>query len=236
MPLAVLGTMRLLRGEARGAWLTGASLAAQFLCCIYYGVFMITVWPLVAGVEWLRTRPPLPRPAGRAAARVAARRRGRRRRLRAAVPARPGRRRRSRGLRDRALQRHARELRCRSRRRTGCWAGRRRPTTPSAGSRPGWWPRRWRCRRCSRPTAPWTLALTVGRAGVGRRVARQPRLDLPVLRRSCPPYRGLRVPARFAADRAAVRGAAGGDRLRQPGAAPRPHAASPGPRPWGCCW
>ena len=49
MPLAVLGTVRLLRGRGRGAWLTGASLAAQFLCCIYYGVFMITLWPLVAG-------------------------------------------------------------------------------------------------------------------------------------------------------------------------------------------
>ena len=61
MPLVVLGTVRLLRGEARGAWLTGVSLGAQFLCCIYYGLFLITVWPVMAGIEWLRTRPTLPR-------------------------------------------------------------------------------------------------------------------------------------------------------------------------------
>ena len=61
LPLVVLGTVRLLSGQAGGARLAGSALAAQFLSCIYYGVFMITLWPLLAGLEWVRTRPPLSR-------------------------------------------------------------------------------------------------------------------------------------------------------------------------------
>jgi hypothetical protein len=34
--------------------------AAQFLSCIYYGVFLITLWPLLAVVEWLRRRGRVP--------------------------------------------------------------------------------------------------------------------------------------------------------------------------------
>ena len=59
MPLTVLATARILRGRGRAVWLLGGSLAAQFLCCIYYGVFLFTIWPIAAGVEWLRTRVPL---------------------------------------------------------------------------------------------------------------------------------------------------------------------------------
>ncbi|MCC6989318.1 MAG: hypothetical protein IT181_09990 [Acidobacteria bacterium] len=56
LPLAVLATARAFDGSLRGAWGLGASVAAQFLSCIYYGVFLITLWPILAGVEWLRRR------------------------------------------------------------------------------------------------------------------------------------------------------------------------------------
>ena len=60
LPLAVLATARAFDGSLRGAWGVGASVAAQFLSCIYYGVFLVTLWPLLAGVEWLRRRGRLP--------------------------------------------------------------------------------------------------------------------------------------------------------------------------------
>lgn len=60
LPLTVLATARAFDGSARGAWGIGASVAAQFLSCIYYGVFLVTLWPLLAGVEWLRRRGRVP--------------------------------------------------------------------------------------------------------------------------------------------------------------------------------
>ena len=49
MPLAVLATARCCAGRSRRRrGCSAASLAAQFLCCIYYGVFLFTVWPLLA--------------------------------------------------------------------------------------------------------------------------------------------------------------------------------------------
>ena len=60
LPLAVLATARAFDGSLRGAWGLGASVAAQFLSCIYYGVFLITLWPVFAGVEWLRRRGRVP--------------------------------------------------------------------------------------------------------------------------------------------------------------------------------
>lgn len=56
MPLAVLATVRAMDGSRRAAWGIGASIAGQFLSCIYYGVFLLTVWPVLALVEWLRRR------------------------------------------------------------------------------------------------------------------------------------------------------------------------------------
>lgn len=60
LPLAILATARALDGSRRAAWATGATLAGQFLSCIYYGVFLFTLWPLAAGVEWLRRRGRVP--------------------------------------------------------------------------------------------------------------------------------------------------------------------------------
>lgn len=56
MPLAVLATVRAMDGSRRAAWGIGASIAGQFVSCIYYGVFLLTVWPVLALVEWLRRR------------------------------------------------------------------------------------------------------------------------------------------------------------------------------------
>ena len=61
LPLAVLGGVRLLQGDRRGPRLAGLAIAGQFLTCIYYGVFLLTIGPIVVGVEWLRSRPMLPR-------------------------------------------------------------------------------------------------------------------------------------------------------------------------------
>jgi hypothetical protein len=60
LPLAVLATARAFDGSLRGARGLGASVAAQFLSCIYYGVFLITLWPILAAVEWLRRRGRVP--------------------------------------------------------------------------------------------------------------------------------------------------------------------------------
>ena len=56
MPLAVLATVRAMDGSRRAAWGIGASVAGQVLSCIYYGVFLLTLWPLLAVVEWARRR------------------------------------------------------------------------------------------------------------------------------------------------------------------------------------
>lgn len=60
LPLTVLATARAMAGSTRAAWGIGASLAGQFLSCIYYGVFIFTVWPVLVGVEWLRRRHHVP--------------------------------------------------------------------------------------------------------------------------------------------------------------------------------
>jgi len=52
IPLAFWATRRLLAGETRvGRWLAVA-LVAQFLCCVYYGLFLLTLLPIVAGLAW----------------------------------------------------------------------------------------------------------------------------------------------------------------------------------------
>jgi hypothetical protein len=61
IPLAFWATRRLLAGETRvGRWLTVA-LAAQFLCSVYYGLFLLTILPLVAGIAWALKPHPLSR-------------------------------------------------------------------------------------------------------------------------------------------------------------------------------
>ncbi len=62
IPLAFWATRRLLAGETRvGRWLTVA-LVAQFLCCVYYGLFLLTILPIVAGIAWAVRPHPITRP------------------------------------------------------------------------------------------------------------------------------------------------------------------------------
>jgi hypothetical protein len=198
LPLAVLGTMRLLRGEARGAWLTGSSLGAQFLCCIYYGVFMFTIWPLLAAVEWLRTRPPLSRPLVlRAAAWVGA----------AAVVA---------GLYALPYQRARAVVGDREEYEVERYGAVLESyiSYPTSNRMFGWTaaPEAAELRLSVgilgsalavsawlTPSAPWTLALTAGGLAALDASLGSHGWSFPVLRWLLPPYRGLRVPARFGA-------------------------------------
>lgn len=61
LPWAVLATIQAVDGERRGAWRLAAAFAAQMLSCIYYGVFLLTLWPVLALVEWLRRKGAVPR-------------------------------------------------------------------------------------------------------------------------------------------------------------------------------
>lgn len=61
LPLTVLATIRAFDGGRRAPWGLAASLVAQFLGGIYYGVFLLTLWPLLVGVEWARRRGAVPR-------------------------------------------------------------------------------------------------------------------------------------------------------------------------------
>lgn len=62
IPLAFWATRRLLAGETRsGRWLAVA-LVAQFFCSVYYGLFLLTVLPIVAGVAWIARPHAIPRP------------------------------------------------------------------------------------------------------------------------------------------------------------------------------
>lgn len=198
LPLVALGTVRLLRGEARGAWLTGASLAGQFLCCIYYGVFMVTVWPLVAATEWLRARPVLPRATVvRAAAWllaagvVAGAYAVPYQRARSVVGDRP----------DFEVEMYSATLESYvsfppSNR---VWGWTALPDDAERRLSPGVLASALAVSALTAPAAPWTLALTVGTlVSVDASTGINGWTYLP-LRRLLPPYRGLRVPARFGA-------------------------------------
>jgi hypothetical protein len=198
MPLAALGTVRLLRGEARGAWLTGASLAAQFLACIYYGVFFVTIWPLVAGVEWIRTRRRLARAtviravgwltaAGLLAGAYALPYQ----RARAVVGDRP----------DDEVERYSATLESYvsfppSNR---MWGWTAVPDDAERRLSPGVLASALALSALVAPAAPWTLPLTAGALVAVDGSTGANGWTYGLLRRWLPPYRGLRVPARFAA-------------------------------------
>ncbi len=198
MPLTVLGTVRLLRGEARGAWLTGVSLGAQFLCCIYYGVFMITIWPVMAGIEWLRTRPLLPRPLVLRAATwllaagvVAAVYSLPYQRARAIVGERD----------DDEVDRYSATLESYANfpPSNRVWGWTAQPEDAERRLSPGVVASALAVSAVLAPTAPWTLALTAGTLVAVDGSIGKFGWSYQALRRLVPPYRGLRVPARFAA-------------------------------------
>lgn len=197
MPLAVLATARVLRGHGRAVWLLGASLAAQFLSCIYYGVFLFTLWPLMAGVEWLRLRVVLP---------AATLRRGVVALVGAALVA---------GLyalpyqqaRKVVGERDDWEVRVYSASldsyaiapptsRAWGWTS---LTNDEAERRlfPGLTGAALAVAALTAPAAPWTAALAVSTAFAMEASRGLNGITYPLLRQLAPPYRGLRVPARF---------------------------------------
>ena len=198
MPLAVLATARILRGRCRAVWLLGGSLAAQFLCCIYYGVFLFTVWPMVAGLEWLRTRPRLDGATvrrGAVALALAA--------LVAGAYAVPY-------QRARQLVGDRSDVEVRNYSATlGSYA-----VSPSSSRLWGWTQGEngaelrlfpgllgtsLAATALATPAAPWTAALAVTTAFALEASTGLHGVTYPLLRRLAPPYRGLRVPARFGA-------------------------------------
>ncbi len=52
IPLALWAVWRTFVGAASSARLLATALIAQFLCSIYYGLFLLTVLPVVAGLAW----------------------------------------------------------------------------------------------------------------------------------------------------------------------------------------
>lgn len=199
MPLAVLATARVLRGHGRSVWLLGAALAGQFLSCIYYGVFLFTLWPLLAGLEWLRTRPRLPRAVVRrgVAALLAA----------TAVV----------GLYALPYQRARQVVGERD-----DWEVRSYSATLENYAVAPPWSRAWgwtslghdeterrlfpglagpalAVAALTAPAAPWTAAIAITTAVAVEASRGLNGVTYPVLRQLAPPYRGLRVPARFAA-------------------------------------
>jgi hypothetical protein len=196
MPLTVLGTVRLFRGEAGGGRLAALSLGLQFLSCIYYGVYLLTIWPIAAAVEWLRGRPAIPRAAlERTGAWIAVAV------LAAAFYGLPYQRARAVvGERDEGeVGRYGAVLESYvtsppSNRLWGWTAG-----AADAELRlfPGLVASSLAVTALVAPSTPWTLALTVG-ALVSVDASLGPNgWSYPWLRRLLPPYRGLRVPARF---------------------------------------
>ncbi len=198
MPLAVLATARILRGSGRSVWLLGGSLAAQFFCCIYYGVFLFTVWPLMAGLEWLRTRPVIA-PATRTRAAVALGCAA----LVAGAYALPYQRARQVvgersdvEVRDYSATLASYAVSPPSSRVWGWTAG-----ADDAERRlfPGLLASSLAASALATPAAPWTIALAATTAFAVEASTGLNGMTYPLLRRLAPPYRGLRVPARFGA-------------------------------------
>jgi hypothetical protein len=198
MPLAALGTVRLLRGETRGAWLTGVSLGGQFLTCIYYGVFLITIWPLVTAVEWLRSGGRVPRATLLraaawliAAAAMAGAYALPYQRARAVVGDRP----------DDEVDRYSATIESYvsfppSNR---MWGWTALPDDAERRLSPGVVASALALAALTTPTTTWVLPITLGTLVAMDASLGANGWTYPQLRRWLPPYRGLRVPARFAA-------------------------------------
>lgn len=198
MPLALLATARLLRGHAPSARWLGIALGAQFLSSIYYGVFFFTVWPILAGVEWLRARPALPRAVltrTSAAVALAA--------LVAGLYALPYQRARS-VVGDRAdfeVDRYSATLDSYavSPPANLAWGWTGGEDDAELRLFPGLVAGALAASAILTPAAPWTLALAAGAVFSVDASTGLHGWTYPAMRRLLPPYRGLRVPARFGA-------------------------------------
>lgn len=196
LPLTVLATARLLAGSVRGAWGIGAAMAGQFLSCVYYGVFLVTLWPLLATVEWLRRsdRPSWP-VVWRTAASLA---------VAVAIL----------GAYARPYQRARQVVGDRSDSDVDTFSGAfdAYAVSPPTSRLWGWTSEvghseRWlfpglvgsalAVSAVTTPAAPWTAALAVTTLVAADASRGSAGVSYGVFRRLLPPYRGLRVPARF---------------------------------------
>lgn len=196
LPLTVLATVRAMDGSRRAAWGVGASIAGQFVSCIYYGVFLLTVWPVLALVEWLRRRGQVDRAVvGRVVAGLGM----------AAVVA---------GLYALPYQRARAIVGDRPAGEVGVYSGSfdayvlSPPTsvvwgwTSAAGKSerwlfPGLVGTAIAVSAITMPAAPWTAALAFTAVVAADASRGSEGLAYPLFRRLLPPYKGLRVPARF---------------------------------------
>jgi hypothetical protein len=196
MPLTVLATVRAMDGSRRAAWGIGAAVAGQVLSCIYYGVFLLTLWPMLAGVEWLRRRGRVERAvAWRALAGLA---------LAAAVA----------GVYAVPYQRARAIVGDRPEGDVDSFSGgfSSYVLSPPTSRLWGWTsaaavPERWlfpglvgsalAVSAVTAPTAPFVAALAVTAVVAADASRGQGGVVYPVFRRLLPPYQGLRVPARF---------------------------------------
>ena len=196
LPLAVLATVRAMNGRRRAAWGIGAALAGMALSGIYLGVFLFTVWPVLAGVEWLRRRGAVDRAVVlRAAAGVALAA------MLLVVYARP-----YRQARDLVGDRQPGEIANYSAQwasylhappMSRVWGWTSTAGKPELWLFPGLTGSAFAASALLTPAAPWVASLavtTVVAADASRGVNG---VVYPVLWRVLEPYRGLRVPARF---------------------------------------
>jgi hypothetical protein len=200
IPLSVLAAKRAMEGQRRSGWWLGAFVAGQFFCCIYYGLFLLTVLPVIVLVAWVAAgRPAIARPVlmrATVSLAVAGVLIGLYslpyQRARASVGDRPidEIENYSAGLADYVVTGPAN--------RWWGWTGARDDNDEhrlSAGlvayalAAPALLP----------PIAPWTAGLLVGGAVAVEASRGLNGLLYPVLHRVAPPYKGLRVPSRMAA-------------------------------------
>lgn len=196
LPLAVLATARAFEGGLRAPWALGAAMAGQVLSCIYYGVFLFTLWPVLAGVEGLRRRGRVAWPivwrlglAVALAATIAATYGAPYQRARQIVGDRND------GEVDRFSGPFASYVLSPPTSRLWSW------TSPASDSErwlfPGLIGSALAVSAVTTPAAPWTAALAAT-ALAGADASRGSHGWIyPTFRQLLPPYRGLRVPARF---------------------------------------
>jgi hypothetical protein len=198
IPLAILAARRVMEGHRRAPWWLAAFVAGQFFCCIYYGLFLLTVLPVIVGVAWLAAgRPPIPRgPIARTAAGMVVAG------VAIGLYALPYQRARS-SVGDRPLEElvgygatAADYVRAPPANRWWGWTGENSGDEHrlSAGlaayalAAPALLP----------PLTPWTVGLLAGGLLSAEASRGLGGFTYPLLRGVAPPYRGLRVPARFA--------------------------------------
>ncbi|MEZ5419685.1 MAG: hypothetical protein R2708_20395 [Vicinamibacterales bacterium] len=196
LPLAVIATARAMEGRRRPAWAIGAAMAGMALSGIYLGVFLFTLWPVLAGVEWLRRRGAVDRGVVlRAGASVAIAA------LLLVAYARP-----YREIRSLVGDRQADEVA----RYSATWASylHAPPVSRAWGwTAPAGGPELWlfpgltgsvlAATALASPAAPWVASLAVTTLVAADASRGSHGLVYPVLWQYLEPYRGLRVPARF---------------------------------------